>query len=146
MTIEYRRIARACLETPVDDGGDRNIMPMQTLIGIDAEPPSHMWLLEAPWDGMGIGDIQVFRNMAAVGDGATEAKDGDGNPVPPEWVWWAAVPRGRVTSYRFPVDARPKKPETAEDDGLPFELPTDAQRETKSRKAREGSAGQGAGA
>ncbi len=132
--LEYRRLATASLESPISHPTDRNEMPMSTLIGSD------QWLIEAAWDGFAIGDIQIFKNASCGQNGNHLMKahpkkvDERGKPlevpVPDEWVWWGAVPHGRIKSYRFHEDEHPQ-PQTV---GLPFELPN-AQREAKPDQA-----------
>ncbi len=136
MKLSYRRLARVSLDTPVSDPLDRNTMPMSTLIESD------FWLLETSWDGAAIGDIQVFKN-AACGQNGVRMKDDKKKGVdglaldrPDEWVWWAGVPRGKVTSYRF-ADQEHPVPQTVGQEALPFELdpPANAQRKEKSLEA-----------
>ena len=137
MTITYRRIATASLEAPVQDPSDRNILPMSTLVTVDHEHPNHLWLAEAAWDGLGIGDIQVWKNANA-NAGTGQPKFGDnGDPLEPEWVWWAGIPRGRVKSYKFGGEHAELKPQTEK----PF-----AERQEKPGKAGPARASGGAAA
>lgn len=138
--LKHRRLAYACLETHVSDPGDRNTMPMTTLIGIDATPPNHLWLIETAWDGASIGDIQLFKNESC-GPSGQLTMGPDGKPVPNKWVWWGGVPRGKVKSYRFANADGAIQPQTAED-VPPFEF-TRAQREAKSRQTGPGATPEG---
>lgn len=141
MRIIYRRLACAALEHPINDPLDRNVMAMSTLIA------SEQWLHEVPWDGMGIGDVSVFRNKAFAHNGTRMTKPGDevdarGRrievPLEDEWVWWSGVPRAKIKSYRF-LDEDCPLPQTIPDPELPFELPNrNAQRKEKSDQAGEG--------
>jgi hypothetical protein len=108
----HRRLSLVCLESPVNDPSDRSILPMSTLIA------SEQWLLEASWDGVAIGDVQIFRN-ANVGPTGQPIVEGMG----PEWEWWGAVPRGRVKSYRFEDGAgiKPLTVKNAEPQAKPVE-------------------------
>lgn len=133
----HRRLAYVDLDTSISDPVDRTIMPMQRLIGVDGDPPNHMWLIETSWDGASIGDVQVFRNQNCSHAG-NPATDKDGEPLPANWVWWGGVPRGRIKSYRFAA-GDVTLPMTLGDDVIPFELPkTDAE-----RKEKPGSLGKG---
>jgi hypothetical protein len=89
-----RRLSYVQLDTQVSDPVDRQLMPMSTLISVDADPPNLQWLLETTWDGSGIGDVQVFKNRSVGHNGIKTAEKDD-------WVWWGGVPRGKIRSYRF---------------------------------------------
>jgi hypothetical protein len=130
--MNHRRLATASLESHVSDPADRNLIPMTTLIGIDANPPSHMWLLETAWDGACIGDVQIFRNENC-GPSGEVTYGGDGKPMAAKWVWWGGVPCDKVKSYRFANSDGTIQPQTLEDD-TPFELPN-AQRKAEPRPA-----------
>lgn len=131
MRITYRRLASASLTDPINDPGDRNVMPMSTLIA------SEQWLLETSWDGASIGDVQIFKNASCGQNGLrinvdSEELDERGKkkqiPKLDEWIWWGGVPRGKIKSYRFTPEEHPQ-PLTL-DEGLPFELPN-AERKAK---------------
>jgi len=133
--IEYKRISKAILEAPIRDPDNANIIPMSTLVGIDANPPNHAWLLETTWDGRMIGDVHIFRNLNANPSLGSQLKDSKGIPKEPEWVWWGGIPCGKVLSYSF------AKSETAtmvpHTEAMHFEV--DAQREEKPRTTSKGS-------
>jgi hypothetical protein len=144
MTTHYVRVQRAALTDPVNDSGDRSIMPMSTLIGL---PESEAWLLEAPFKDESIGDIQIFRNEG-IGHNGQRLKtivEGKSVDAPDVWVWWGSVPHARIKSYKLHL-SEPKLPKTLEDgealedgeDQLPFL--TDAQRKEKSQQAGKGGA------
>lgn len=134
---KYVRVLRAALTDPVNDSGDRSIMPMSTLIGL---PESEAWLLEAPFRDESIGDIQMFRNEGIGHNGARLKTIVDGKQVdaPDVWVWWGSVPHARIKSYKLHLQ-EPMLPRTldSEHDELPF-LTTDAQRKAKSEQAGKG--------
>ncbi len=125
------RLASAMLDVPVSNPDDRSEMPMSTVIGSDR------WLVETSWDGSSVGDLQIFKNTECGPSGDakvfTEGKK-KGQKVPPVWIWWGGVPRGKIKSYKF-LNAADIQPATVEDEGLPFELPN-AQRKEESGQAR----------
>lgn len=122
------RVSHASLSDPVADPENRQIMPMSTLVGTDDQTE---WLLETTWDGSVIGDIQVFRNKNIAGNGQA-MKDPAGKALPPEWIWWAGVPRGKIRSYRL-HDRSLIKPGTVEGDEI--KLPFDGKRKGEPREA-----------
>lgn len=85
MTVIIRALASAALDAQARDPNDRMVLPMSTLIA------SEEWHLEAAWDGLEIGDVQVYRRK----------------PGTTEWVWWGGVPRGKIVTY-FWADDFPK--------------------------------------
>lgn len=130
MTVPiYRRIAQASLDCAINDPLDRSVMHMSTLID------SEQFLHEAPWDGMTIGDIQIFKNESCGPNGipSTHTVDGKTENLPPVWKWWGGVPRGKIRSYRF-LDAHDMVPMTLPDDPIPFEI--HGEREEKSHKSK----------
>jgi hypothetical protein len=87
---------------------------MSTLIA------SPLWLLETTWDGLSIGDVQIFKNENCTHSGVP-VLDPDGKTLPPDWKWWNGVPCDKVKNYKF-IDTSMMVPRTVEDPGMPFEL------------------------
>jgi hypothetical protein len=84
-----RALSMVQLDTAISFPDDRNTMPMSTLIA------SNDWQFDAEWDGLRIGDIQMYKR--------TES----------EWKWYAAIPCFRIKTYRW-VDGEPEaKPRQA---------------------------------
>ncbi len=124
MTLFYVRLSLVSIEEPISDPTDRGVMPMSTLIA------SPRWLLEAAWDGVALGDVQVYKNDGCT-DSGVQRLDAEGKPVPDSWLWWGGVPHGRIKSYKF-ADAVNLRPQTVAE--LPFK---NAERKAKSREAGE---------
>jgi hypothetical protein len=110
-----RRVKSAALDAPMSDVEHREVLPMSTLIS------SEEWHVEAPWDGVNIGDVQVYRN-----------RNWRNKDAKPDWHWWGGVPRGRIVSYRW-----------SDDLSAPKALPsTDGERKEELRPAGEAGAEQ----
>lgn len=123
------RLSVVALDTAINDPNDRTILAMSTLIATDE------WLLEAPWNGHHVGDVQVYRNKNVVnGKRLVDEVEVDGtiisSPKPDAWYWWQAVPSGRIKSYRL-ADSAHLVPQTL----TPL---SDAERKEEPRKARTG--------
>jgi hypothetical protein len=136
----HRRLSHVSLDTAINDPSDRTVMPMQTIITIDADPPNPLWLAEAPFVDGRIGDIQLFQNTNCHPQSGKPMQDKGGKDLPAAWKWWGGIPCAKIKNYRFSKEEIESiQPETVAEP-VPFELPkttTNAEREEKPRKARE---------
>lgn len=135
-----RRLAQVHIEGQISDPTNRYVMPMSTLIGIDAGTPEDAgtpnisWLLEAEFHNGCICDVQIFKNKN-VDHAGNPIKDPQGKPLEPEWVWWGAVPNGRIKSYHLAqseIDGM-----SPQSEAIHFNL--NAEREEKPRSPAKGS-------